>query len=317
MTTNTPSVEEQRRAVYAGICAVASNCDGARQADGVGFNGQDTLFGKRIAAEPFERWTEDVHVEAARIALTYKVQILSYIGVDMAQLDIVREAAGLPTNRQARDDARSFERTRRQASQRFVHYRRDRVEFEFPFNDDIRVAIKKAGDATFDGQVWPKVWWVPADKLNAAHVEVAQQYGFQVDDEADRWMEKALTRIPEDPAKRVHGIMISNEIVFLFNGVSNWAEVKGAVKAAGARFEPSDKSWRVALANPAAAAVVAAARSVGLVMAGEVDGALRGAGAALTATLTKAEMLLRASATSRPAELPAEFEAMVRKAMVA
>jgi len=319
----TLSIEAQRLAVYHGICAVASNCDGAVTEDGVGFNGQDTMFGRRIAAEPFESWTEAVHAEAARIALTYKRQILAYTGVDMAELDIVREARGLPTNRDARDDARRFERERKAASRRFVRFvtgRQEcpagRVEFEYPYQggDAIRTALKAAG-ATFDGQVWPKVWWVAPERLNAQHAAVVTTYGFRVEDaEADAWLEKALTVEPAkaaDPAKRVHGIVINDEVVFNIGGVSNWGEAKSAIKEAGARFEPSDKSWRVKLSNPAAAAVVAAAGRVGLRVAQEVMVALGGAQQAATAALTKAEMLLRVSAISRPEELPAEFVALV------
>jgi len=107
---STATTEEQYRQVYEGIVAVAAHCDGARSLDGVGFNGQDTLFGKRIAAVPFDQWTQDIRQETARIALTYKVQILNYTGVDMAELDVVREARGLSTNRAARDQARGFEK---------------------------------------------------------------------------------------------------------------------------------------------------------------------------------------------------------------
>lgn len=111
------TTEEQYELVYQGICAVASHCDGAQSSDGVGFNGQDTHFGRRIASVPFSEWTEDVKAEAARIALTYKVQIEGYTGVDMGTLDVVRDAQDNGTNHMARDDARGYERRAKGAAQ--------------------------------------------------------------------------------------------------------------------------------------------------------------------------------------------------------
>lgn len=104
------TTEEQYRQVYDGITAVASRCDGAVTKDNVGFNGQDTKFGRRVASVPFEEWTDDVKQEAARIALTYKAQIESYTGIDVATLDVVRQAQDWGTNYTGRQDARNYER---------------------------------------------------------------------------------------------------------------------------------------------------------------------------------------------------------------
>jgi hypothetical protein len=102
--------------VYQGICAVAARCDGAIEEDGVGFNGQDTKFGRRIAAVSFDAWTPDVREEAARIANTYQKQILSYTGIDVTTLDVVKAALGKTANQNARDTARTYERRARGAS---------------------------------------------------------------------------------------------------------------------------------------------------------------------------------------------------------
>ena len=101
--------EQEYRQVYAGICAVAAHCDGAATLDAVGFDGQDTHFGRRIAAVPFEAWTDDVKAEAARIARKYQRQIAEYTGVDVTTLGVVK-AATAETNRAARDTARRYER---------------------------------------------------------------------------------------------------------------------------------------------------------------------------------------------------------------
>ena len=111
------TTEEQYELVYQGICAVAAHCDGAQTGDGVGFNGQDTHFGRRVAAVPFTEWTDDVKAEAARIALTYKVQIMTYTELDMGALDVVQDAQDAGTNHAARDDARGYERRAKGADQ--------------------------------------------------------------------------------------------------------------------------------------------------------------------------------------------------------
>ena len=110
-----PTTAEQYELVYQGIVAVAAHCDGARTEDGVGFNGQDTHFGRRIASVPFSEWTDDVKVEACRIANTYQVQILGYTGIDVTALDVVQDAKGIGTNHAARDDARTYERRAKNA----------------------------------------------------------------------------------------------------------------------------------------------------------------------------------------------------------
>jgi hypothetical protein len=104
------TTDTEYQQVYDGICAVAAHCDGARTEDGVGFNGQDTHFGRRIAAVPFAEWTEDVKAEAARIANTYQRQILGYTGIDVTTLGVVKDALGADTNHAARDTARGYER---------------------------------------------------------------------------------------------------------------------------------------------------------------------------------------------------------------
>jgi hypothetical protein len=115
MTSNlTP--DQEYALVYQGIVAVAAHCDGARSLDMVGFDGQDTHFGRRIASVPFDTWTPAVREEAARIANKYQKQILAYTEVDVTTLQVVTDAKDKGTVRAARDDARTYERRARGAS---------------------------------------------------------------------------------------------------------------------------------------------------------------------------------------------------------
>lgn len=115
MTTTPQDPQDEYRQVYEAICAIAAHCDGAKEKDTVGFNGQDTKFGRRIASVPFEDWTPAVKHEAARILLTYRKQAFTYTGIDAESLSVVQDAQG-DTNHVARNDARGYERQAEGAS---------------------------------------------------------------------------------------------------------------------------------------------------------------------------------------------------------
>ncbi|HET7110252.1 MAG TPA: hypothetical protein VFI41_05235 [Gemmatimonadales bacterium] len=304
--------DEQYALVYAGICAVAAHCDGAITEDGVGFNGQDTAFGRRIASVPFEHWTDDVKVEAARIANTYQGQILAYTGIEIQKLPVVREAMGKDTNRQARDDARDFERRKEH-----ITVNGGNLEFRFAYNPSLSDELKRhTMGARWNGAP-EKCWTVPVAKQLPGFVawvtDPALKFRFGA--EVQAVLDRIATQTPEQVravAEKPHGYVLSGELVlsFPYNPTQ-----KDAVKAAGARWEGSDKTWRVRLNDPRAAAVVAAARQVGLKVTTEVDVALGGAAKAEAVKLDRAGALVAASRVSRPSELSPEFLALVNQAI--
>lgn len=320
MTSANISRDEQYALVYQGIAAVAANCDGAFQQDGVGFNGQDTKFGKRIAAVPFEMWTDDVKEEAARIALTYKQQILAYTGVDVAQLDVVREAndwdtvnakRGLTnhslTNHNAREQARGFAKI----SRRQVRVRDEQcLVFDFPFDAELKDQLKAAA----------RVQWNPGDKTwEIGHLGVTPELAalakanfVDITPEAAAMLDAAPAAPAVAPKPVVHGYIVNGEVVFDFP--YNAAQ-KDAIKGAGARWNGADKTWRVRTTDPKATDVVAAARQVGLTVATEVDVALGGAQKAAEVKLDRKATLVAASRISKPSELPVEFLALVAEAV--
>jgi hypothetical protein len=162
--------EAQYLQVFDAISAVASHCDGAVTRDDQGFNGQDTKFGRRVASVPFEAWTDDVKVEAARIILTYKQQVLDYTGIDVSMLDVVREARDLGTNYTARNDARRYERQVQNADKKALR-RIDVVsahgdpllgiswDLKDPDFDAIKEAVRALPQRYWDGA--RRVWTVP------------------------------------------------------------------------------------------------------------------------------------------------------------
>jgi hypothetical protein len=101
---------EQYDLVYQVIREIAVRCDGAQSKDFVGFNGVDTHFGRRIAAVPRDQWTPDVCLEAAHIVLKYREQGLTYTGVDVSTLQVVKDAQDNGTNYAGRNDARRYEK---------------------------------------------------------------------------------------------------------------------------------------------------------------------------------------------------------------
>jgi hypothetical protein len=307
--------EEQYRLVYEGICQVARRCNGAVTEDFVGFNGQDTHFGRRIASVPFEAWTDDVKVEAARIANTYQGQILTYTGMEIQKLPVVREAMGKDTNRQARDDARDFER---RAFHVTVSDDRTALEFRFKYNPALSDELKAHSQGTRFEREPDKYWKVPVAYQLPGFVAWVRdpQLKFRFSPEAVVVLDKiAATTVEQVRAvveSKPHGYMLSGEVVFNFP--YNLGQ-KDALKAAGARYEPSDKTWRVRADSPRAGAVVAAARQVGLVVAKEVDAALPRAAAAAEVKLDRKATLVGASRLSRPQDVSPEFLALVAAAV--
>lgn len=308
--------EEQYALVYAGICAVASNCDGAREQDGVGFNGQDTKFGKRIAGVPFEMWTEDVRIAAARIALTYKAQILSYTGIDMTALEVVQAAQGRDSHR-ARDEARGFERMhRRQVRVRDI----DVVVFDFPYDPALKDKLKAAGPVRWFPE--DKTWEIARQALTAELVKVAVANFVDITPEAQAAFDNCggggqppttpatATRAPEP--KEIHGFVKDGLLVLSFP--YNPGQ-KDAVKAAGARFDPAGKTWWIAINDAKAVAVLNAAVSVGLNLAPDARQAVEAAGARQEAKLDRKAVLVGASRVSRPEEVSPEFLALVQAAV--
>jgi hypothetical protein len=103
---------EQHELVREAIVEVASRCDGAQSLDGKGFSGVDTKFGKRIAAVPFAQWTPEVQLEANKIILKYREQVLNWTDgrIDVGTLSVVKDAQDYGTNYKGRNDALGYEK---------------------------------------------------------------------------------------------------------------------------------------------------------------------------------------------------------------
>lgn len=129
---------ENYEELHRAISALAAQCDGAISQDGVGFNGQDTKFGRRIAAMNPEEWTHEIAVDASRILPTYRNQ-LSVMGIDVKSLPLIVDDNA--SRYEARDQARKAEWERKH--QPYVTVENDRgltykVYNSYPIKDELK-----------------------------------------------------------------------------------------------------------------------------------------------------------------------------------
>src|SRR5216683_448319 len=61
--------------LYAAVQSLAGVCDGARSEDGMGFNGLDTGFGRKMASIPVEKWSPKQLVAVHRMIRKYRGQL--------------------------------------------------------------------------------------------------------------------------------------------------------------------------------------------------------------------------------------------------
>lgn len=145
--------------LHKALQAIAARCDGARANDGVGFRGQDVLFGHRIATYvTSDEYTEDLAREVYRVCRIYKGQ-LATVGIDFDTLP-KPEVEATETVHAARDLARTAERK----SGKAVTVDVAGADFVVKGKTyDHRDVIKQAG-ARWDGA--DKVWRIPSTSVN-------------------------------------------------------------------------------------------------------------------------------------------------------
>lgn len=308
--------QDQYRLVYTAIAAVAAHCDGAVAEDFQGFNGQDTKFGRRIASVPFESWTPDVCIEAARISLTYKEQILRYTGIDVSTLPVVREARGLGTNHAARDQARTYERQAKGASKKDER----KVLFMGGPKNVVRIGWVK-GDPDFQAlldevRALPgrnfagNGWDVPATRRVA---ELVAKWDIPCDDRAGALLEDLLAQ-PERVFYNVNYLKDENKLSitapYNANRIQEARQLPGRYWTG--EYDRVDITPRV----------VEFARKWGLTISPEAQQALDGLSTAAhafqaveDAKARRAALLREISKASDPNNLPDEFVALLQEAL--
>lgn len=313
MTTTELSTETQHEIVYKGITAVAARCDGALEQDGVGFNGQDTVFGRRIAAIPFSEWSDDIKAEAARIALTYRTQILSYTGVDVTELPVVTGAADQGTNRAARQEARDHERRDAAKAGRLIDAAGGANDGTFI----IQWAKRDPEFGTFldtvrglPGRQWNGSQWNVPPSVQAADAIESTFEGFQqtpavaaliaaIRDEAA----KAPAAAPSAPAAKAADIVLEGTDRVRISFAYDPAKVAAVRSLPGRQYDGSTKTNTADLHHD----VIRFATKHGLTVADDVRTALEALGEAVAEEVEVASVRRVVSNLADPAELPDEF----------
>lgn len=137
------------------IRTLAAVCDGAHDADGIGFNATDTGFGRRLAATPPEAWGEQVTRRAWEVAGKYRHQ-LARAGIEWADIP---EPPGTASH----------------ADIRAVDYENGRFVVRFGYEPRLVSAVKRLPSVRWDPD--GKTWTVP---LRGASVigAWADEHGF-------------------------------------------------------------------------------------------------------------------------------------------
>jgi hypothetical protein len=316
--------EEQYELVYGSILDVAGNCDGAVDRDGVGFNGVDTKFGRRIASVPRSQWTPDVMLEACKIILKYRDQVLARTGVDVGTLSVVREAQDNGTNYAARNQARTYEKrakhlaarqigvVRNQKGQRVLGIRWANGDPDF---DSFLKLVRDLPGRTWNGET--KTNEVPYSPQVETFIE---EWDFTVTEAGQAFIQAALTVAPVAPAPQV-----SYEITLGVDGrvvIKTNLTAPGQPAADAVRSLPGRSFNRSLYANTANAhpQVLAFARTFNLNVHPDAVRACEAAGAALQAAdasgLAQTDIDMVMNTVSRcngPEELPAVFVMMLKE----
>lgn len=317
--------EEQYKLVYAGIISVAIRCDGAITEDGVGFNGIDTHFGRRIASVPFEEWTPEIKEEAARIVSTYRTQVETYIGINLNQLPVVREANGWDqvdfsgvekrggqTNYAARDQARGIER--RQAGSKLVSERKatkledGTLALTWNSKDPDCFGALLAGVKALPGRVWTGSRNVVDFTPEA--VDFIEEFALAADFDLTVARADAAAAVQAE-AERPKVTLYGKDQVKIESDGYVEARVFDARKLPGRQYKGSGID--ICDLTPA---VLTFAKKWGLVVDPAVEAKLNGLQAAKLDDQTKETMLLFVSRQADPSNLPPAFEALVQAGRV-
>lgn len=313
---NTHDPITEARLVHEGVQAVAARCDGAISDDGVGFDGGDTAYGRRIASMPFEKLTADDHFEIARIANKYQRQILAHTGMDVTTLAIVQAAKGGETNHTSRQNARRFEKLSAvRAARKVTLLANGQVGVSWGRDPDF-------SDLVAGAQKLPGRWYnrqTTTNEVDASDelLAFADHWDMEVPAEVIAAVEAKRPQVAQaaavEAARPQVGLDRDGRIV-VSQTVTEDAAVRSLVVALpGRRWSGTNN---VVDASPEAAALFA---RLGLRLTDNATRALAGTGDVVEAPsaatqATQTSLLAQASRAGSVADLPAEFIALVRQA---
>jgi hypothetical protein len=175
--------------LHKAVSAIASVCDGAASKDYQGFNGHDTLFGKRAADTPLDQWTPAIAQDVYNMLDTYKTQLRGF-GIDYKSLP----DPGIDiAHNQGRQDARQAEYQRNHAPY-LVFYSPTYVlvKNSYPIKDD----LKRNGFRFDPRHVKSQAW---ESELNPQTASTILGLGVRLDETQRSMLETVAAKLPDTP----------------------------------------------------------------------------------------------------------------------
>lgn len=226
--TATDSLELQKRALHHACVELAARCDGAKSADGTGFNASDSGPGKRLAALPPEIWEDQWVAGTARLLRKYHDQLASY-GVDVTTIkSIVTHTAGGMAPPPQIDRLRA------------VTLHHGRIAIRFGYNKELVAAVKRLPSRRFEPE--SKLWTAPL-AARPAVLAFANEHRFKIDPAllSDRIVAAAAAAAPLETGS----FDFQNGVIIAKTPIGSGQNGVIQRDFNGRKFEPTTKSWLI------------------------------------------------------------------------
>jgi hypothetical protein len=216
-------VADLKARLSAAIRTVAAACDGAHELDGVGFDGADTVPGRRIAACPPETWSDAIAGQVAVWVRKYQGQIGPHAPALAAEaLDVFGERRAVS------------------ADIRVVHVCEDGFTIRFGYNPDLTAAMR----GVIPEVVWRRdhqVWVAPARHGQAVE-QFATLHQFALSNAA-KTLVKVAGNMPA-PAPG-HVDFDGQDLTIRFPARPQPAVITAIKALPSRRYDPAAALWRV------------------------------------------------------------------------
>ena len=232
--------------VHEAISAIAARCDGAHAPDGVGFDGSDTHFGRRVAMIPVQEWTPEIAQACYELVVhKYRTQAESY-GIVVANLQDPGFHDLDP--RAARRHARELAAKRDTGGYGLIDADGENLTVHTAkVNWSVLDIVRAQPGRRFDSE--GKRWLVPVSaRAGRALFEMAEQYDLEVSAEARSLVERAGTGEGEERNDRRIALLPDGRASVCFEYDPGLVtEVK---RLSGAKWVGAEKYWRVGVDAP-------------------------------------------------------------------
>ena len=185
------SVAEKQHTVLDALRALANVCDGARNQDGIGFNGSDTAFGKSLARQ--NALSARQESAARKMLIKYRSQLEKH-GIDVHSLQssayhsFTPDQPVQPTPSNGHVSLVSPVKAPILSNNRRARLDGKKIVFSFPYDGEIKDSLKENFPrmAIFDGQ--SKTWSIPTSKISEG-IAWARKHSFDVSDLEQKQLE--------------------------------------------------------------------------------------------------------------------------------